>query len=719
MLLLVLIGLVCVLDAQQQISASQFAAYNAKQSISLFEKILPISQLQNLVIAYLNEWENVETLIDHESFITTIAFSSDGNDLFSGAHEAILKKWKKGYANTWKYVETIKNKNKFLRFKSLTLSRDGKVAFGLNDGTIQIWDRARPNIKWEKLTHSNYIYTVCSVKFSWDCTYLASASTDNTIKIWQQDNNKQWICIQTLEGHQDAVNSVAFSPDGNYLASGSGGAQDGTIKIWQLAENRNWRFKQNLTIPATSLKSIEVAHDSMISAIVFSPDGKYLVSASYDKSIKIWQQNVNSNWRWVQNLIGHTDSVNSLAFSPDSNYVASVSHDKTIKIWQKNNNVWTCIQTLEGHTGDIDAVAFSPDGRYLASGSHDQTIKIWRNHILEILDQIRQNNRIHDLWKCLQTRYHTSPVNSVAFSPDGKYIISGCVHEGLMRLWKQGDTGFSHFNDKNFSFNKFTSINSVTFSCDGKIAAGLTIGINEGVLAIFNQGKWHNMPDSGMVRSVAFSAKGNYVAYASNNIIKIVERDQNKSQTLKGHVGTVNSLIFSPNGKYVTSGSFDKTIKIWQQDQNKQWVCVQTLTDHVDMVNGVTFSPNGNYIASASNDKTIKIWQQDNNNQWTCIQTLDDHKSFVKTVAFSPDGNYLASASQNGIIKIWQLHNNKWICIQTLLGHTDTISSLIFSPDGNCLVSGSYDKTIKIWHNQKSEILDHTQSYLDMKDGYE
>jgi parallel beta-helix repeat protein len=161
--------------------------------------------------------------------------------------------------------------------------------------------------------------------------------------------------IRTLSGHTGFVCSVAFSPDGKILASGS---FDWTIKLWDVATGRELRTLQG--------------HTSPVYSVAFSPDGKILASASGDNTIKLWDVATGTLLRTFK---GHTYWVYSVAFSPDGKVLASGSLDKTIKLWDVTKG--TLLRTLTGHTRDVHSVAFSPDGKILASGSGDGTILLW------------------------------------------------------------------------------------------------------------------------------------------------------------------------------------------------------------------------------------------------------------------------------------------------------------------------------------------------------
>ncbi|MEH1886537.1 WD40 repeat domain-containing protein, partial [Nostoc sp.] len=196
---------------------------------------------------------------------------------------------------------------------------------------------------------------------------------------------------------------------------------------------------------------------------------------------------------------------------------------------------------------------------------------------------------------------------------------------------------------------------------------------------------------SSKVNSVIFSPDGKILASGSlDKTIKLWDISTGKAiKTLTGHSRWVWGVVFSPDGKTLASGSNDNTIKLWDVSTGK---AIKTLTGHSRSVNSVVFSPDGKTLASGSDDKTIKLWDVSTGK---AIKTLTGHSRWVWGVVFSPDGKTLASGSNDNTIKLWDVSTGK--AIKTLTGHSRSVNSVVFSPDGKTLASGSDDKTIKLW----------------------
>ena len=201
---------------------------------------------------------------------------------------------------------------------------------------------------------------------------------------------------------------------------------------------------------------------------------------------------------------------------------------------------------------------------------------------------------------------------------------------------------------------------------------------------------------SSSVTSVAFSPDSRTLASGSwDKTIKLWDvQSQREIAALTGHSNWVTSVAFSPDGRTLASGSY-KTIKLWDVQSQRE---IATLTGHSNWVKSVAFSPDGRRLASGSEENTIKLWDVQSHRE---ITTLTGHSNHVRSVAFSPDGRRLASGSNDQTIKLWDVHSQGEMV--TLTGHSDWVRSVAFSPDGRTLASGSDDKKIKLWdvHSQR------------------
>ncbi|KAL0958024.1 hypothetical protein HGRIS_000200 [Hohenbuehelia grisea] len=272
-----------------------------------------------------------------------------------------------------------------------------------------------------------HIRMVASVAFSPDGARIVSGSSDHTIRVWDASTGSP--TMPPLEGHTLPVNSVAFSPDGARIVSGS---DDSTIRVWDASTGS----------PTMSpLKG----HTSSVYSVAFSPDGARIVSGSYDNTIRVWDASTGSPT--MPPLEGHTGSVYSVAFSPDGARIVSGSHDHTIRVWDASTGS-PAMPPLEGHTSSVHSVAFSPDGARIVSGSYDSTIRVW--------DASTGSPTMPPL------EGHTLSVYSVAFSPDGAHIVSGSA-DGTLRAWDASTDSPTMSSVEGHT----DSLNSVVVSSDG------------------------------------------------------------------------------------------------------------------------------------------------------------------------------------------------------------------------------------------------------------
>ena len=521
-----------------------------------------------------------------------------------------------------------------------------------------------------------------SVAFSPDGQTIASGS-DREIVLW----NLKGEVLTTISDYRDGLQSIVFSSDGQTITSSS---SDGTVKLWNL--------KGEL------LSTLEGYTDELES-IVLSPDGQTIASTSSDGTVKLW----NLKGELLTTISNHRDELQSVVFSPDNKIIASAGFDNTIKIWNFKGEL---LKTLEG-----DKIAFSPDGKTIASAGLDNTIKIW-NFKGELLKTLDLDNLVKsivfspngetlasvsddtvELWNLAGEQLanisgNIEVLNRVVFSPDGQMIASfgydGTVElfdlRGLLLSILDGHTGW---------------VNDVVFSPDGKTLASASFdrtiklwNVKEKLLTIID-----DHPD--WITSVVFSPDGEIIAFADvNGTVQLRNRKGELLVTMSGD-GSIVDPAFSLDGEIIASGGRDNTVKLW----NRKGELLTTLSGHTDEVSSVAFSLDGEIIASGSSDNTVKLW----NRKGELLATLKGHLDGVSSIVFSPDGEIIASASKDGNIKLW---NVKGKLLATLSKHTDEVSSVAFSPDGEIIASGSSDNTVKLW-NRKGELLATLKGHLD------
>ena len=471
------------------------------------------------------------------------------------------------------------------------------------------------------------------------------------------EEDSGWLrCLHTFEGHTDIVASVAISPDGRFGLSGS---WDKTLRLWDLSGGRCVRTFEG--------------HTNWVNSVAISPDGRFGLSSSEDVTMRLWDLASGHCLCTLEGSI-KTGPVKSVAISPDGRFGLLGCFGFSLQMWKLETG--RCLRTFEGHDSGVNSVAVSPDSRFGLSGSGDKTLRLWEL----------------ESGRCLRTfEGHKSTVHSVAISPDGRFGLSGSEDKTL-RLWE--------------------------------LESGRCLRTFEG--------------HTNEVESVAISPDGRFgLSGSRDNTLRLWELESGSClRTLEGHPNNVKSVAINPNGRFALSASWDKTLRLWEiqpihrvlsmdlvrirefaalrRDREQSNKLLMRVEKHLEMGDGVEAVEILRRVRSIPGyerkSDALKLWHRATQRATrTClrtawhIRTFEGHTGTVRSVTISPDGRFGLSGSWDETLRLWELESGR--CWRTLEGHTDHVNSVAISPDGRFALSGSSDSKINT-HNVHMRLWD-------------
>jgi WD40 repeat protein len=503
-------------------------------------------------------WDTVSgrvlhTLKGHEYYINAVAFSPDGRTIVSGASDKSLRVWDVASGRS---VRTMRQQGEFAGVTAVAFSPDGRtIVSGDADKILRLWEAASGRLLRTLVGHRAEVHTVA---FSPDGRTILSGSFDQTVKLWDAASGQELHSF-TLS---DKVLEVAFSPDGKSVAASSGYRLTvwhvASRKILQTGKILGDAFAfspDGRTIASDARHSIRLwdaasgraltqptKQGEKVRALAVAPDGHTVAFGDWH-AVRLWDAG-----RPLRDLSNGSEYpyVEAVAYSPDGRRIVSATYEKTLLLWEAASG--RLLRTLAGHGGDATAVAFSPDGRMIASGSDDKTLKLWDAETGRELRSISAGDYVKalafspdgrtlagadlKLWDVATGRelrtFKINGVLCVAFSPDGRTIVSGGY--GKRVLQDSEKTGLDLWD--------------------------ATTGRRLRALA------GH---DGSSTRAVAFSPDGRSIVSASDDkTLKLWDVASGRAlRTFSGHGGEVTAVAFSPDGRTIISGSEDTTVRYW------------------------------------------------------------------------------------------------------------------------------------------------------------
>lgn len=527
----------------------------------------------------------------------------------------------------------------------------------MSSGHLCLWSTKTGNILRNKLfeaTSARVVYD--DMDFSRDGARLVARCSVSLI-LWDAQTGDV-ICTHSFP---HGISSVAFSPNNTQFVSGS---EDGDLCLWDARTGRmisSWK-----------------GHTRSIPSVAYFPDGQLFISASRDGTVRIWDSNTGTRVR--QSLIGPLQAINCAAVAPDTSRIAAADNKGTLCIWDAMTgeliSAWA-----SGHITRITSITFVSNGTQVVSGSEDKTLRLW--------DVGQGMESIH-----VSLNVHGSAVTSAAFSPDDRYVVSGSM-DRTARLWDAATgecigapfTGAPYgISDVAFSSNgsRITAVCEMPWACSWNVKTGEAVfkpGLKPGVTAL--------TPGDGQIAHIPVD-----LAEVRFWDLNSGEPERTRALPLEGVDPPVDSVTFSPDGQRIMLISEDGLrLHICSAKTGQEVVDLLAVNDPTCMVLSAAFSPDGRRAVSGSFDRTMRMWDVQTGRG---VATFSGCYAPITAVAVSPDSTRVVSGSYDGEVRVWDAETLQLIGVP-LIGHHYPINSVAFSSAGTQVVSTSDDRTMRLW----------------------
>ncbi len=634
----------------------------------------------------------------HNKAVNSAVFSPDGQTVATASEDTTARLWA---SRGFKTAEFRAEKGPLT---SAAFSRDGQLVLTTSrNGAPQVWDyetrekvadlpgylnrvrsvAASPNGRFIVIAAGDspkvqvrllsgrvvasleeHTKPVVSIAFNRGGSLMVTASQDGTARVWQTE---QWLALAVeptkpgslavLSDHVETVNDAEFSPNGQYIVTAS---DDNTLRVWNANGGK----------PRAILKG----HSHRVKQARFSPDGKLIASASLDGTTRVW----NAVTGRLVATHQHPLAVTSVAFNPDSDRLVTASQDSPVRIWDARGP--RPLGALEGHVGAVYSAEFSPDGELIVTASEDRTARVWETDSRRLLATLSghtgrvnraafssdsksvvtaSNDQTARVWEATtgrglaELRGHTAHVSDAVFIQDGRYVLTAS-DDGAARIW-----------DPRLGLSRYT-LRSDQLNYRAAVSA-------EGWLAVFDDGNGQVL-----VKNIR-----------TRDQLSTLRLTTEESERLKKGDLRITSLALSPDSRQVAAGYSNGSARIWNSTTGAPVASLNT--NHNSEINSVAFSPDGRWVVTASADATARIWEAASGK--TLVE-LAGHKSQVNSAAFSPSGKWIVTASTDNTARIWEAvtgHQHKE------LRDTVPLNQAAFSPDENWIVTACENSQARLW----------------------
>ncbi len=450
--------------------------------------------------------------------------------------------------------------------------------------------------------------------------------------------------------HSNVVRACALTPDGRFVVSAS---EDKTLILWNVESGKEIRSF--------------IGHTNGVSDCAISPDGKFVISASYDRTLKLWDV---ATGKEIRTFSGHKDIVLGCALTPDGKRLVYASGDKTLKLWDIKTGKE--LRSFNGHKESVRSCTVTPDGKWVVSASEDKTLKLW---------DVETGKEIRSFIG------HKDGVNSCALTPDGKRVVSAS-NDRTLKLWDINS------GKAILSFNSHQgSVWSCAITTDGKKMVSAS---SDNTLKLWDVETGEEIRSfsghKSSVTSCSLTNDGKWLVSASDDhtLKRWNVETGNEVRPHAGHMFSVMGCVLTQDGKRMVSASEDGSLQLWDVQSGKE---IRSFIGHTGAVYSCALTPDGKRMISASSDQSLKLWDTESGKE---IRSFIGHKSFVVSCALTPDGKKVVSASGDKTLKLWDVESGKEI--RSFSGHTDVVFSCALTSDGKQVVSASWDKTLKLWN---------------------